>query len=803
MSLPAHLPDEATDLLAPPEELLGEGLLPRRHDPDEGLHRRHDPDDDDLVEAAPAPPAPRGPEALRAQPARTTYPSSRTRTGSGRTSSAKGRGRGGRRRGPEGVSPRPGYIPGLDGLRAIAIVSVLLFHFLPTALPGGYLGVDVFFVVSGFLITTLLLRDVARRGRLDLLNFWKRRARRLLPALVLVVLTSVTAARMVGGDLLVGIGRQALGALTFTTNWLEIGAGASYFHSTSPILFINFWSLAVEEQFYLFWPLVLAVGLALTRTTRQRLYLVGGVGLASTIAMAVMWSPSEDATRVYYGTDTHLMGLMAGAALAIAWADPKHRAGLRSAVWRRWRWAAVLGALLVLGAQLRWMDEASALTFRGGFLLASLATAVLVAALLESDSLWRSTMELAPLRWIGERSYGIYLWHWPVLMIVGAVFPYAVGTTRGWVVLGGALALTLVMTELSLRLVERPVRQHGFRRSIRRATRWVRTPWETSRTPRIVASTLAAMVLLTAVAVATAPEKSQTQQQIEDAEARLGVTGGAADGEDDAAADGKATDLDAGDTGIAAGRSLGTTEDAAPAEGEDAKEGSDARDGAKDEKDSGDKDKDTDKASAKDDKDGDKNGDKEEPADAELPEGAVVVNGSPFAPDADDLLVPAGEEITAIGDSLVVTSADGLTFRFPGIAYEARSNRQWHDTLAVIEESVAAGTVRDNVVLHLGTNAGVDEKALRAALEAFGPERNVVVMDLYVRSSFVDSSNDTIRTVVDEHPNAVVGDWNATISQQPQVLQSDQVHPDIEGMHVYAEVVARAFDELARGAQED
>ena len=799
MSLPAHLPDEATDLLAPPEELLGEGLLPRRHDPDEGLHRRHDPDDDDLVEAAPAPPAPRGPEALRAQPARTTYPSSRTRTGSGRTSSAKGRGRSGRRRGPEGVSPRPGYIPGLDGLRAIAIVSVLLFHFLPTALPGGYLGVDVFFVVSGFLITTLLLRDVARRGRLDLLNFWKRRARRLLPALVLVVLVSVTAARMVGGDLLVGIGRQALGALTFTTNWLEIGAGASYFHSTSPILFINFWSLAVEEQFYLFWPLVLAVGLALTRTTRQRLYLVGGVGLASTIAMAVMWSPSEDATRVYYGTDTHLMGLMAGAALAIAWADPKHRAGLRSAVWRRWRWAAVLGALLVLGAQLRWMDEASALTFRGGFLLASLATAVLVAALLESDSLWRSTMELAPLRWIGERSYGIYLWHWPVLMIVGAVFPYAVGTTRGWVVLGGALALTLVMTELSLRLVERPVRQHGFRRSIRRATRWVRTPWETSRTPRIVASTLAAMVLLTAVAVATAPEKSQTQQQIEDAEARLGVADGAGDGGDEGAGDGDAAGTDAGDTGIAAGQALGTTEDATPAEGEDAKEGSDARDGAKDEKDSGDKDKDTDKASAKDDKDGDK----EEPADAELPEGAVVVNGSPFAPDADDLLVPAGEEITAIGDSLVVTSADGLTFRFPGIAYEARSNRQWHDTLAVIEESVAAGTVRDNVVLHLGTNAGVDEKALRAALEAFGPERNVVVMDLYVRSSFVDSSNDTIRQVVDEHPNAVVGDWNATISEQPQVLQSDQVHPDIEGMHVYAEVVARAFDELARGAQED
>ena len=754
MSLPAHLPDGTTELLEP------------------------------------APRPPRAPEALRApQAPRTAYPPSRTRTTTGRRSTApKGRrGRGGRRRGPEGVSPRPGYIPGLDGLRAIAIVAVLLFHFLPTTLPGGYLGVDVFFVVSGFLITTLLLRDVARRGKLDLLNFWKRRARRLLPALVLVVLTSVTAARMGGGDLLVGIGRQALGALTFTTNWLEIGAGASYFHSTSPILFINFWSLAVEEQFYLLWPLVLAVGLALTRTTRQRLYLVGGAGLASTVAMAVMWSPSEDATRVYYGTDTHLMGLMAGAALAIAWADPKHRAGLRSAVWRRWRWAAVLGALLVLGAQLRWMEEASALTFRGGFLIASLATAVLIAALLESDGLWRSTMELAPLRWIGERSYGLYLWHWPILMIVGTVFPYAVGTTRGWIVLGGALTLTLVLTELSLRLVERPVRQHGFRRSIRRSTRWVVTPWEVSRTPRIVGGVLALMVLLTAVGVATAPEKSQTQQQIEDAEERLGVVDG--DGE------GAAGLRDVGGAGIAAGHVLGA---GAPAGAEEA----DTAAAAEAEADATDQEA-ADEGAAEEGDTPEPQDDAEEPAEKDLPEDAVAVNGSAYTADADGLLVPAGEEITAIGDSLVVTSADGLTYRFPGIGYEARSNRQWHDTLAVIEESVAAGTVRDNVVLHLGTNAGVDEDALRAALEAFGPERNVVVMDLYVRSSFVDSSNASIAEVVAEHPNAVVGRWNSTISEQPQVLQSDQVHPDIDGMHVYAEVVARAFDELARGAQKD
>ncbi|MDO5635584.1 MAG: acyltransferase, partial [Micrococcus sp.] len=320
-------------------------------------------------------------------------------------------------RGPGDIRPRPGHIPGLDGIRAIAILGVLVFHFTPSVLPGGFLGVDVFFVLSGFLITTLLLREIDGKGRIDLLGFWRRRARRLLPALVLVVLTSVTLARLIGGDLLVGIGRQTLGALTFTTNWLEISAGASYFHSTSPILFINFWSLAVEEQFYIVWPLALVAVLALTRTGRQRIGVVAGIGLASTILMAVLYTPGEDATRVYYGTDTHLMGLMGGAALALAWANPQHRAGLRSRVWRRWRGVAVLGALLVLAAQMRWMDAATPFTFRGGFLLAALATMVLIAGLLESGGPWRRVMEVPLLRWVGERSYGIYLWHWPVLVI--------------------------------------------------------------------------------------------------------------------------------------------------------------------------------------------------------------------------------------------------------------------------------------------------------------------------------------------------------------------------------------------------
>ena len=170
------------------------------------------------------------------------------------------------RGGDQAAPTKPtGFRPDIEGLRAIAVGSVLLYHAGLAWVPGGFAGVDIFFVISGFLITTLLVREKRSTGRVDLIGFWTRRARRLLPALVVVVPVAILIARTVETDLLVGIRRQAVGALTFSTNWLEIAHGSNYFAATSPQLFMNFWSLAVEEQFYLFWPLVTLVLLALHR----------------------------------------------------------------------------------------------------------------------------------------------------------------------------------------------------------------------------------------------------------------------------------------------------------------------------------------------------------------------------------------------------------------------------------------------------------------------------------------------------------------------------------------------------------
>ena len=422
------------------------------------------------------------------------------------------------RPGGDAVPTRPprGHLAGLDGLRALAIGAVMIFHLDPDWLPGGFLGVDIFFVISGFLITTLLVRERERDGSIDLRGFWTRRARRLLPALLVVVPACILIARTVEADLLVGIRRQALGALTFSTNWLEIANGSDYFHSTSPQLFMNFWSLAVEEQFYLAWPLVTIALLAARRHLGLSWGVLGAlvlsVGVGSALLMALRYDPA-DVTRVYYGTDTHLVGLMLGAAMAMTWAGPT-RAGTITPQWHRWRRHVVVGAGVLLAGLLVLADEGSAWTFRLGIPLVSLATALLLLASVDRPGRLRTVLEAPPLRWIGTRSYGIYLWHWPVILVIGQDIPAAAGTasfvwTRVW-----AVVVTLALADLSFRFVETPVRRLGFGGAMRAAGRTLlRVP---PRGRQAAAATVALAGLVLAAVLLTAPEKTSTQATLED-----------------------------------------------------------------------------------------------------------------------------------------------------------------------------------------------------------------------------------------------------------------------------------------------
>lgn len=413
---------------------------------------------------------------------------------------------------PHEMADHGGFILGLDGLRAIAVVAVIMYHVFPGAVRGGFLGVDVFFVISGFLITTLLLREERTYKTLDLIGFWKRRIRRLLPALAVLVIVLVPAALATHRDLLVGTPRQALGALTFSTNWLEIAHGSSYFDQTTPNLFKNLWSLAIEEQFYLLWPLIMLAVLAAMPTWKWRAGFAVVLALTSAGLMMVLYD-GENLTNLYYGTHTHSFGISIGVALAFIWSDP-HATILGRAHWRRyssWYGWAALGVLLVFMGLL---PDTGPWAYMGGMFLASLITAVIIAALIAPGSIFAVLGESKIAHWLGTRSYGLYLWHWPVLVIAAVAWPVALGSGQYLARSAVALVITGLICEASYRFVENPVRKAGIRPSIRKARAALVTT-----AGKAGAGVVGLLVVTTAVGLLVAPAKSQTQIMIEEHEA--------------------------------------------------------------------------------------------------------------------------------------------------------------------------------------------------------------------------------------------------------------------------------------------
>ena len=352
------------------------------------------------------------------------------------------------------------YMPALDGLRAAAVVAVLLYHGDVSWARGGYLGVDAFFVLSGFLITILLLTEWQRTGGIDLPSFWRRRARRLLPALFLVLgAVALFAITWAPTDMLQQLRGDALATIGYVANWRFIASGQSYFAQfASPSPLRHVWSLAIEEQFYLVWPPLFLLLLHLTRGSRRALFGITTVLAAgSTILMAALFTPGTDPARVYYGTDTRAQSLLIGAALALI-LDRRQVGTTR--IGRRFLHATALGAaLLLMWTWARTPDNATWL-YRGGLALTALLVAVVIAGVTaETPGPVGRLLSLRAVRWIGVISYGLYLWHWPVYVALSR------GRTGldGSALLAVRLACTVALATASYYLVERPIRRGALR----------------------------------------------------------------------------------------------------------------------------------------------------------------------------------------------------------------------------------------------------------------------------------------------------------------------------------------------------
>ena len=387
-----------------------------------------------------------------------------------------------RTRGPSGIGTQLTYIPALDGIRAVSIIGIMANHGGFGWAAGGVISVNVFFVLSGFLITRLLLKEWVRSGTIRLRAFWARRARRLLPAL-LVLLGGIA----VYGWLFAPGGTQAslradgLSTLLYVGNWHQIIAGQSYFaHVSAPSPLLHTWTLAIEEQFYLVWPLLTLLVLKLWRSTRVLLAVTLAGVLASATEMAVLYHPGMDPSRLYYGTDTRAQDILMGAVAAIVvhhlrigepTDGPRGWWASRSTPDRPRPWASVLAGVAAAVFVVEWIliGGDSGLVYRGGFLLADALVALIILGVsLAPRGLPARALSVAPLVYVGRISYGLYLWHWPIFLVLDES---RTGLT-GWSLFGLRCVVTFGFALMSWYLVETPIRQMKFSR----ARSWTMVP---------------------------------------------------------------------------------------------------------------------------------------------------------------------------------------------------------------------------------------------------------------------------------------------------------------------------------------
>ena len=353
------------------------------------------------------------------------------------------------------------YVPALDGLRSFAVIVVILYHMGLGWAPGGLMGVTVFFVISGYLINGLLVAERDRTGTISLTGFWMRRIRRLFPAIFLCVVGTAALCTLFNHVLLDKMRPDIVPSLLFFNNWWQIFRDMSYFEAAgSPSPLMHFWSLSIEEQFYVVWPLLLLLmyRIGMKKQTMSKVVLV--LAVLSAVEMALLYNPLGDPSRVYYGTDTRALSLLIGVWLAFMWPSAAFGEGMqaRSVDKRVWAGFNIAGVAAFAGlvAVVVLTTGYSSFSYYGGIALVSVLSAVLIAVLVVPNTWMARFFALPPLVWIGKRSYGMYLWHFPILLLT--TDPNST-VAMPWYMRVVQVALIVVVSALSYTFVEDPIRK--------------------------------------------------------------------------------------------------------------------------------------------------------------------------------------------------------------------------------------------------------------------------------------------------------------------------------------------------------
>lgn len=390
------------------------------------------------------------------------------------------------------------YIPAIDGLRALAVIAVMFYHLGFSWIPGGFLGVDLFFVISGYVITRLLLDSIAQSGGLDLRGFYLARARRLLPALLFTIITTTIAIGIWAPDTIKRFVTDMPFALSGTMNWWLVAKEQDYFESIGrPPLLQHTWSLAVEAQFYLVWPLILYF--ILKRLGKNRIPLAAlMIAAASGITLLIVSlsldsSSASEVSHIYFGTDTHSIGLFLGAALAVSWIPQNFTTQVTKKAQDFIDGVGIFGFIGILATFLL-IDESEPTLYKIAFPLAALFGAAIIMSVVHPASRFAPILENPVLLWIGQRSYAIYLWHWIIFQVTRPSVDLA-GQT--WALYSLRILIVFALADISLRYVEIPIRRGAIKYWFKGLK--YRTKKERSRQTRLFAASLVVVVALASV----------------------------------------------------------------------------------------------------------------------------------------------------------------------------------------------------------------------------------------------------------------------------------------------------------------